>query len=36
MRLFLRDPLGFAAYALVSLTVKTPLFRTKTRWARGR
>ncbi|ANP38690.1 Glycosyltransferase involved in cell wall biogenesis [Phaeobacter gallaeciensis] len=36
MRLFLRAPLGFAAYALVSLTVKTPLFRTKTRWARGR
>lgn len=36
IRLFLRDPLGFAAYALVSLTVKTPLFRSKTRWARGR
>ena len=31
-----RDPVGFAAYALVSLLVKTPLFADKTRWARGR
>ncbi len=35
-RLGLRDPLGFATYALVSLTVKTPLFKSRSRWARGR
>ncbi|WP_122072813.1 glycosyltransferase family 2 protein [Pseudophaeobacter sp. EL27] len=34
---FLRqDPIGFAAYALVSLAVKSPLFRSRQRWTRGR
>ena len=32
----IRDPLAFAAYAAVSLAVKTSLFRTKTAWVRGR
>jgi glycosyltransferase involved in cell wall biosynthesis len=36
LRLMWRDPLGFAAYALVSLAVKSPLFRSNQRWARGR
>ncbi|WP_108484039.1 glycosyltransferase family 2 protein [Oceaniglobus ichthyenteri] len=31
-----RDPVGFGVYAAVSLAVKTPLFRSKNRWARGR
>lgn len=31
-----RDPLGFAAYAAVSLAVKTPLFQTDKPWVRGR
>ena len=34
--LALRDPVGFMVYATVSLLVKTPLFATKSRWARGR
>lgn len=34
--LFRQDVLGFAVYALVSLAVKSPLFRNNTRWARGR
>lgn len=32
----LRDPVGFAVYVSVALAVKTPLFRSGTRWARGR
>ena len=36
LQLLRRDPLGFAAYGLVSLAVKTPLFKSKSRWARGR
>ena len=36
IRLFLGDPVGFLAYAVVSLAVKTPLFRSQTRWTRGR
>lgn len=32
----LRDPVGFCAYAAVALAVKTPLFRDRSRWARGR
>lgn len=36
LRLLWRDPLGFGAYALVSLAVKTPLFRNRSVWARGR
>jgi glycosyltransferase involved in cell wall biosynthesis len=36
LRLVWRDPLGFAAYALVSLAVKSTLFRSSQRWARGR
>ena len=31
-----QDPIGFAAYALVSLAVKSPLFRSGQRWTRGR
>lgn len=31
-----RDPLGFCIYALVSVAVKTPLFRSQNRWTRGR
>ena len=31
-----RDPLAFAAFALVRLTVRLPIFRSKTRWTRGR
>ncbi len=30
------DPIGFAIYVTVSLAVKSPLFRDKSRWARGR
>lgn len=36
LRLLWRDPIGFAAYALVSVAVKSPLFRSSQRWARGR
>ena len=36
LRLALGDPIGFAAYTLVSLTVKTSLFKNRSRWARGR
>lgn len=36
LRLVLRDPLGAAAYALVSAAVKSPLFRSSQRWTRGR
>lgn len=32
----LRDPVGFAVYGAVALTVKTPLYRSAERWARGR
>ncbi|MBO9451657.1 glycosyltransferase [Tropicibacter sp. R16_0] len=32
----LRHPVGFVVYATVALAVKTPLFRTKSDWARGR
>jgi len=35
-KLLLQDPIGFAAYALVSLAVKSPLFRSRQRWTRGR
>lgn len=35
-RLALADPVGFAVYALVALAVKTPLFATRSTWARGR
>lgn len=35
-RRMLRDPVGFAVYAIVALAVKTPLFRVRSRWARGR
>jgi glycosyltransferase involved in cell wall biosynthesis len=31
-----RDPLGFVAYAAVTLAVKTPLFQTDKPWVRGR
>lgn len=34
--LFLRDPIGFAIYASVALAVKTPLYRNRRRWERGR
>ena len=36
LRMALRDPGGFGAYALVSLLVKAPLFTSKSRWVRGR
>ena len=36
LRLFLRDPLGFAVYAAVALAVRTPLFRPRARWDRDR
>lgn len=36
LRMLLRDPVGFASYALVSLAVKSPLFRSGQRWVRGR
>ncbi len=36
LRLMARDPLGFAAYTLVSLAVKSPLFPSQQRWTRGR
>ena len=36
LRLAVRDPVGFGAYALVSLLVKTPLFNSTSRWVRGR
>lgn len=36
LALLLRDPLGFAVYALVALAVHTPLFANRTRWERGR
>lgn len=36
LRMLLRDPVGFASYALVSLAVKLPIFRSRERWTRGR
>ncbi|OIQ45000.1 MAG: glycosyl transferase [Roseobacter sp. MedPE-SW] len=36
LRLLCSDPVGFAAYALVSAAVKSPLFRSQQRWTRGR
>ncbi|KIC10725.1 glycosyl transferase [Leisingera sp. ANG-M1] len=36
LRLLLSDPAGFLIYALVALTVKTPLFASRARWTRGR
>lgn len=36
LRLFLRDPLGFVIYATVAVVVRTPLFRNKSGWHRGR
>ncbi|MCG6558506.1 glycosyltransferase family 2 protein [Ruegeria sp. 1NDH52C] len=36
IRHLLRDPLGFAVYATVALTVRTPLYRPRSRWDRGR
>ncbi|WP_146345835.1 glycosyltransferase family 2 protein [Phaeobacter marinintestinus] len=36
MRLFLSDPLGFCVYAAVSVAVWAGLFRSQSRWARGR
>ena len=35
-RLAIRDPLGFLAYAAVSLAVRTPLYASSERWVRGR
>ncbi len=34
--LLLRDPLGFAIYAAVALTVKTPIYQPRGRWDRDR
>ena len=36
IRLFFQDPLGFGVYALVSLAVRMPIFRSAQRWSRGR
>lgn len=36
IRLFLSDPVGFCVYTSVAIAVKTPLFRSQSRWARGR
>ena len=36
LRRALRDPLAFAAFALVRLAVRLPIWRNKTRWTRGR
>lgn len=36
LKRLIRDPVGFCTYAAVSLAVKTPLFRTGNKWARGR
>lgn len=36
LALFRRDPVGFIVYASVALTVRTPLFRTQSKWYRGR
>ncbi|MEP2718647.1 glycosyltransferase [Pseudophaeobacter sp.] len=36
LRLLIQDPVGFASYALVSLAVKSSLFRSAQRWTRGR
>lgn len=33
---FLADPVGFVVYVAVALAVKTPLFSSKSNWARGR
>ena len=30
------DPVGFAVYALVAVTTRLPVLRSKSRWARGR
>lgn len=36
LRLALREPLGFLVYIAVALAVKTPLYRSRSNWARGR
>jgi glycosyltransferase involved in cell wall biosynthesis len=36
VHLAISDPIGFAVYGAVALAVKTPLFRGKSKWARGR
>jgi len=36
VRRLLRDPFGFVTYGAVGLAVKSPLFTSKSRWARGR
>jgi glycosyltransferase involved in cell wall biosynthesis len=36
LKLFLRDPVGFAIYSAVAVTVRTPFFRTTSGWHRGR
>lgn len=36
LRLAIRAPVGFAAYVLVALAVKSPMFRSDSRWVRGR
>ncbi|MEY8837876.1 glycosyltransferase family 2 protein [Cribrihabitans sp. XS_ASV171] len=36
VRRLLRDPVGFVTYGAVALAVKSPLYRSGERWARGR
>lgn len=34
--LALRDPIGFAVYSAVAIAVRLPVFKTQSRWYRGR
>ena len=36
LRLFFRDPIGFAIYAAVAVSVRLPVFRNRGSWDRGR
>lgn len=36
LKLLVTDPAGFLVYSAVALAVKTPLFSSRSRWARGR
>lgn len=36
LRLFVQDPLGFLIYAAVAISVRLPIFRSRSGWARGR
>lgn len=36
IRLAMRDPIGFAIYSAVAIAVRFPVFKTQSRWYRGR